>query len=431
MHAPLRSFPRSASDIAVPTAVGREPPRRHPLRRLWQRLPQSTRTKILGNVSRLVAPRPDRAPRGGFPIAIAGLYSTMSGIGEGARLAYAALEEAGMAPEAFDISSAFGQAELEAPARRAIVPGSAGTLVVHHNAPFLPHALWALGRTRVRGRRVVGYWAWEFPRIPDSWRPSLRYLHEIWVPSELTREAVAAATDLPVHVVPHPLPPATVTPDMRARLGLPANALIVLTAFHMGSAFTRKNPLAAIAAFRRAFGDAPDRLLAIKLIDHGASPVARNELERAIAGAPNIRLINVMLSPPDMAGLIAAADIVLSLHRSEGFGLVPAEAMQLGKPVVATGWSGNMDFMNERNSAPVSYDLVPVQDPYDGAFIADGQLWAEAHVDHAAEWLRRLAGDPQLRRRLGETACADIARQLSPAAFARNVADLITAGETA
>jgi glycosyltransferase involved in cell wall biosynthesis len=401
------------------------------MRRLWQRLPQHTRSQIIAGVSRIVAPVPDRAQRGGFPIAIAGLFSTMSGIGEGARLAYDALDGAGLAPCAFDISAAFGQAEIEGPVRRPIVPGSGGTLVVHHNAPFLPHALWALGRARVRGRRVVGYWAWEFPRIPEAWLPSLRYLHEIWVPSELTREAVAAATHLPVHVVPHPLPPPVVTPNMRARLGLPADALIVLTAFHMGSAFTRKNPLAAIAAFRRAFGDAPDRLLAIKLIDHGASPIARAELNRAIAGASNIRLLNVMLPPADMAGLVAAVDIVLSLHRSEGFGLVPAEAMQLGKPVVATGWSGNMDFMNERNSAPVSYDMVPVQDPYDGAFIADGQHWADAHVDHAADWLRRLAAEPELRQRLGDAARVDIARLLSPESFARNVTTLLQAGQPA
>ncbi|MFZ3360750.1 MAG: glycosyltransferase family 4 protein, partial [Xanthobacteraceae bacterium] len=414
--------------------TGHKPPRRRLLRRLWQRLPQDKRTQILSGVSRLIAPMADRAPRGGFPIAIAGLFSTMSGIGEGARLAYDALDGAGMAPAAFDISAAFGQAELAASPRRAIVPGSGGTLVVHHNAPFLPHALWTLGRARIRGRRIVGYWAWEFPRIPDSWRSSLRYLHEVWVPSELARQAVASATELPVHVVPHPLPPVSATPHMRARLGLPADALIVLTAFHMGSAFARKNPLAAIAAFRRAFGDAPDRLLAIKLIDHGASPIARRELERAIAGAPNIRLLNVMLPPADMSGLMADVDIVLSLHRSEGFGLVPAEAMQLGKPVVATGWSGNMDFMNENNSVPVAYRMVPAQDPYDGAFvpgIAQGQLWAEADVEHAAEWLRRLAAEPELRQRLGDAARADIAWQLSPESVARTVAGLLEAGKAA
>ncbi|MFZ0610465.1 MAG: glycosyltransferase [Xanthobacteraceae bacterium] len=431
----MQSLSRSASadQDASPSSEesGRAPPRRHPLRRLWQQLPQHRRSQIIAKVSRLLAPFPDRTPAGGFPIAIAGLYSTMSGIGEGARLAYDALEAAGMAPAAFDISAAFGQAEIAGPPRRAIVPGSGGTLVVHHNAPFLPHALWALGRARVRGRRVIGYWAWEFPRIPDSWRLSLPYLHEVWVPSELARQAVTSATDLPVHVVPHPLPPPSVTPNMRARLGLPADALIVLTAFHMGSAFTRKNPLAAIAAFRRAFGDAPNRILVIKLIDHGASPIAREALERAIAGASNIRLLNVMLPPADMSGLMADVDIVLSMHRSEGFGLVPAEAMQLGKPVVATGWSGNMDFMNARNSAPVSYRLVPVEDPYDGAFLADGQCWADADVEDAAAWLRRLAADPQLRRSLGEIAGADIARQLSPATIAGRIATLIEAAKAA
>ncbi len=428
------SLPRSmpgAPEATSPESsdAGKKPPRRHPLRRLWQRLPQHTRSQIINRVSRIVAPLPDRAPRGGMPIAIAGLFSTMSGIGEGARLAYDALEAAGMQPAAFDISAAFGQKEIEGPARRPIVPGTGGTLVVHHNAPFLPHALWALGRARVRGRRVIGYWAWEFPRIPQSWYPSFRYLHEIWVPSELARTAVASGTNLPVHIVPHPLPPPVVTPNMRARLGLPENVLIVLTAFHMGSAFTRKNPLAAIAAFRRAFGDASNVLLLVKVIDHGASPIAREALHRAIEGAANIRLLNVMLPPADMSGLMDAVDIVLSLHRSEGFGLVPAEAMQLGKPVVATGWSGNMDFMNAGNSAPVAYTMVPVQDPYDGAFIADGQLWAEADVEDAADWLRRLADEPDLRRSMGETARSEIAWQLSPRSVAQTIAKLLENGK--
>jgi glycosyltransferase involved in cell wall biosynthesis len=429
VHAPVP--PSSASVLPERGQNLSAPPRRKALRRLWQRLPQSTRTQILANVSRLIAPLPDRAPRGGMPIAIAGLYSTASGIGEGARLAYAALEEAGMAPAAFDLSAAFGQAELhDVPARRAITPGSGGTLVVFHNGPFLPHALWALGRERIRGRRIIGDWAWEFPRLPQSWRPSLGYLHEIWVPSSFCRESIAAATDLPVHVVPRPLPSLPVTPNMRERLGLPADALIVLTAFHFGSAFVRKNPIAAIAAFRRAFGDAPDRVLVIKVVDHGATR-ARRQLEQAIAGASNIRVVDVILSPPDMSGLLDAADIVTSLHRTEGFGLVPAEAMRLGKPVVATAWSGTMDFMNANNSALVSYDLVPVEDPYDGAFVADGQLWAEANVDHAADWLSRLAADPGLRQRIGNAARADISRQLSPETVARTIANLIEAGKAA
>ena len=355
----------------------------------------------------------------------------MSGIGEGARLAYDALEAAGMTPAAFDISAAFGQAELDGPG----ASSHRSRLRRHACRPpqrAVPAACLVGARTGTRPRpprhRLLGL---GISAIPDFWLPSLRYLHEIWVPSELTRVAVAAATDLPVRVVPHPLPPVTPTPNMRARLGLPADALIVLTAFHMGSAFTRKNPLAAIAAFRRAFGDAPDRLLAIKLIDHGASPIARDELDRAIAGAPNIRLINVMLPPAGHVRLdcrrrhrVVAAPLGGFRPGSRG----GDAARQAGR---GDGWSGNMDFMNERNSAPVSYDLVPVQDPYDGAFVADGQLWAEAQCRPC----RRLAA-PACRRagvaaRLGEAARADIARLLSPESFARTVAELIEVGNNA
>ena len=403
------------------------PPRRSALRRLWQRLPQNTRTQLLFDVSRMLAPMPDANPRGGFPIGIAGLFSTASGVGEGARLAYASLEAAGLAPTAFDLSPAFGQVELDEGARRRPVTPGAGSLIVHHNAPYLPHALWALGRARVRGRRIIGYWAWELPRLPTGWQASMRYLHEIWVPSTFTRDAVAAATDKPVHVMPHPLQPTAATPKMRGKFDLPEQALVVLNVFHLGSAFARKNPLAAVAAFRKAFGERADRVLAIKLIDNGAAG-ARRELNAAIAGAGNIRLIEGMLPEADMAGLMAAADIVISLHRSEGFGLVPAQAMALGKPVIATGWSGNLDFMNKNNSALVSYSLIPVRDP-EGAFQGDDQKWADANVDEAAEWLRRLAGDADLRARLGAAAAKDVAAQLSPKHFAKAVAELVEARE--
>ena len=214
-----------------------------------------------------------------------------------------------------------------------------------------------------------------------------------------------------------------VTPNMRGKLGLPADALVVLNVFHLGSAFARKNPLAAIAAFRTRLrrrarshpGDQADR-------QRRAARAA--QLDTAIAGASNIRLIEGMLPEADMAGLMAAADIVISLHRSEGFGLVPAQAMALGKPVVATGWSGNLDFMNARNSALVSYKLVPVEDPQ-GFFDVVGQKWADADVEHAAEWLRQLAASAELRARLGAAAATDVHAKLSPERFARTVGALV------
>ena len=397
----------------------------HPgtVRRLWRLLPQQTRLRLFFKLTQLIAPRPDRAARGGFPLAIAGLFSTASGVGEGGRLAYAALDSAGFAPAAFDLSATFGQEEFSTSVhRRPLSPGG-GSLIVHHNGPYVPHALWTLGHKLIRGRRIIGYWAWELPLLPAGWRPGFRFVHEVWVPSTFTRDAVAAATDLPVHVVPHPLPAMPVTPNMRGKLGLPADALVVLNVFHIGSAFARKNPLAAIAAFRRAFGDAPDRILAIKVIDNGAR-AARELLDAAIAGASNIRLIEGTLPEAGMAGLMAAADIVISLHRSEGFGLVPAQAMALGKPVVATAWSGNLDFMNARNSALVSYKLVPVEDPQ-GFFDVVDQKWADADIGHAADWLRQLGSSAELRANLGATAAADVHAMLSPERFARTVGELV------
>jgi len=404
------------------------PPRRSALRRLWQLLPQSTRRQLLFDLSRAIAPLPNAHPTGGFPVGIAGMMTSAGGLGEGARLAYAALEAGGYSPSAYDLSPAFGQVELsDTSERRPVVPGS-GTLIVHHNGPFMPHALWALGRARLQSRRVVGYWAWELPRLPEDWQPGFRYAHEIWVPSTFTRDAIAAATDKPVHVLPHPLSTGAVTPNMRGKLGLPSDALLVLNAVHLGSSFARKNPLAAIHAFRRAFGDARDRVLVIKLVAAGATEWAQRALGEAIAGASNIRLIDSMLPEADMLGLMAASDIVISLHRSEGFGLVPAQAMSLGKPVIATGWSGNLEFMTDENSALVPYSLIPVDDP-EGTFGVDGQRWADADAGAAAEWLKRLADSSELRAKLGAAAACDVAAQLSPQRFAKNVASLIEAGE--
>ena len=228
----------------------------------------------------------------------------------------------------------------------------------------MPHALWALGRAQVRERRIVGYWAWELPQSASRCgRPGFRFVHEIWVPSQLSP------------ATPLPRPPTSPCMSCRIRcrhashaeharkLDLPDDALIVLNVFHLGSAFTRKNPLAAIAAFRRAFGERRHRMLVIKLIDNAAGHARQRGLHEAIAGASNIRLIEGMLPEADMAGLMAASDIVISLHRSEGFGLVPAQAMHLGKPVIATAWSGNLEFMTKRNSALVPYSLVPVARP--------------------------------------------------------------------
>jgi glycosyltransferase involved in cell wall biosynthesis len=228
----------------------------------------------------------------------------------------------------------------------------------------------------------------------------LRFAHEIWVPSRFTAAAVARHTSLPVRVVPHPVPPVA-----GATAATGGGRLTVLVAFDMRSGFLRKNPLAAIAAFRQAYGDDPGTRLIVKVSQAAAYPPGWQALQTAVAGAGNIELTDRLLDATAMAALLDAADIVLSLHRAEGFGLVLAEAMQRGKAVVATGWSGNADFLTVENSCPVAYTLVPARDPQ-GSYDYPDQQWADPDVADAARQLCALR-DAGLRSRLGAKALGD------------------------
>jgi glycosyltransferase involved in cell wall biosynthesis len=176
--------------------------------------------------------------------------------------------------------------------------------------------------------------------------------------------------------------------------------VVVLVSFNLASSFVRKNPLAAVAAFRAAFGDRADRVLVLKVGHPGHFPEDFSLLRDAVAGMANVRIETREMAVGEVHALTACADIVLSLHRSEGFGLVPAEAMLLGRAVVATGWSGNMDFMDADSAALVPFTLVPARDPR-GVLEVPGAVWAEPDVGAAAEALRRLADDPAARAALG------------------------------
>lgn len=196
----------------------------------------------------------------------------------------------------------------------------------------------------------------------------------------------------------------------------------MLTAFDMGSSYARKNPRAAIAAFRTAFGDDPTCRLILKVGHADDAGWAMADLEAAIAGAGNIVLLRETLSSDERTALVAAADVVLSLHRAEGFGLLLAEAMAQAIPAVATGWSGNLDFMSKGDSALIDYRLIPADDPQ-GTYACSNAHWADADIGQAAAWLARLRDDPAMRRRMGSAARAAVERTLSLDAYRRAIGD--------
>ena len=341
-------------------------------------------------------------------LAITGELDRPSGLGEGARLLLHALDALGL------------PAYAVRPGDRPAPPGV--PLLVVGTAASLPLHLLRLGRVHLRGRTVIGHWSWELPTVPPAWHDGLRFVHRIWAPSEFTAAALRSM-GRDVTVVLHPVAASPPKPSSLGReaFGLPADAHVTLVMFNLGSSFERKNPLAAIAAHRLAFGNRPDRILLLHVGNPHHFPADFARLHAAAGG--NVRLHTRDLSRSDSHALLACCDVVLSLHRSEGFGLVPAEAMLLGKPVVATDWSATTEFLDGSCGAPVPSRLVPARDPR-GVFEAPGALWADPDIGAAAAWLTRLADDPELRCRIGHAARQAASTRLGPATLGSAIGSL-------
>jgi glycosyltransferase involved in cell wall biosynthesis len=354
------------------------------------------------------------APRPGL-VCVVGFHGSVLGIGEAARAFSAALRAAGAEVVDWDISARFGHDVRLGGDYVAAPPAETATLAVHLNPRELVQLVAMTGGAPFRGRFCVGCWAWELEQVPKSWTAALRYVDEVWTPSRFVADAVGdiAPPGLPVRILPHPLSPSEAAPD-RAAFGLPDDAVVVLTAFDVRSGFTRKNPIAAVRAFRAARVLAPGpAVMVCKVAGVEGAPDLAAALKAEIGVVGDVRLMTDWLTGAQMAALTASCDIVLSLHRSEGFGLLPAQAMLAGKAVVATGWSGNLEFMTGDDSVLIDYTLVPVpvRDPQ--GLYGHGR-WAEPDADQAAAKLAALIADAGARRVLGERAEERVARRLDP-----------------
>ncbi|MBX7165479.1 MAG: glycosyltransferase [Pirellulales bacterium] len=262
----------------------------------------------------------------------------------------------------------------------------------------------------------IGMWTWELEHVPDYWLPVLDQVDEVWVPSRFVAEAVRKATDLPVVRVPYCVELGEVEPFDRGELGLRADDYVFLFMFDNSSVMARKNPLAVVEAFKRAFALDDRAALVLKVGRSDYDGCSFADLRRATSNH-NIRLWTAPLSRGRTYGLIDACDCYVSLHRSEGFGLTLAEAMLLGKPVIGTAWSGNMDFMTNENSLPVAYDLVDV--PAGLPFYESGNRWAEASMAQASDQMRWAFEHRSAARQIGEVARQQVGSWLSSATVGR------------
>ncbi|MFZ2266574.1 MAG: glycosyltransferase [Azonexus sp.] len=266
---------------------------------------------------------------------------------------------------------------------------------------------------------TIGFWHWEQPELPAHLHAAFALLDEVWVPSTFVHDAIAPVSPVPVCKIPHALQCRPTPGSERAQFGLPGDKLMALVMYDFHSYQYRKNPQAAIAAYRLAAKKHPHLTLVIKTINSMEHVAAYAELRDSVQDLPNVFFIDEYLTRQQTWDLQSCCDILLSLHRAEGFGLAPAEMMHMGKSVIATGWSANMDFMTNDNSMPVRYQLKPLEQDL-GAYPA-GPLWAEADIEHAAWCLDQLASRPDLARQLGQKAAQDIRQQLSPQTVGRQI----------
>lgn len=284
------------------------------------------------------------------------------------------------------------------------------------------------GRELFADRINVGYWPWELSHWPQEWNHLLALVDEVWVSSPHTMQALQPVSATPVRLMPMAVEVGPIAHRTRATFGLPEKAFLFLFAFDLNSFAKRKNPKACVLAFLNAFPRGvdfgADRVgLAIKVHPPSTSNREWDELKELQLRDTRIHLIEETLNRPDLLALYSACDCFVSLHRAEGFGRSIAEAMLLGKPVIATGYSGNMAFNNEENALLVKYnisELVEGDYPY-----GNGQCWAEPSIQDAAQQMRRVFEKSAIIKILAGNGKKTINSKHHPSVVGQQYADVI------
>lgn len=251
------------------------------------------------------------------------------------------------------------------------------------------------GMKAFAGRYNIGLWPWELPVWPESCRHAYAFVDEIWGISEYTAHAHRFASPRPVVPMTLPVSLGEVGSQGRKDFGLPERAYLYCFAFDINSSAVRKNPEGLIAAFQRAFPrkTGEDVGLVLKISHPETGCALWDRIRKAAAKDRRIHLVEKTMRRTELLALFNACDCFVSLHRAEGFGRCLAEALLLGKQVVATGFSGNRDFCQEPRVALVRHRMVPLK-PGDYMW-GEGQEWADPDLDHAAALLRSVRENPR------------------------------------
>lgn len=230
---------------------------------------------------------------------------------------------------------------------------------------------------------------WEFDTWPRSHAYYFEGLSEVWAPSEFVRKAYQSVAPIPVVKMPLVVELPEAPASNRADYGLGDDETVFMYLFDFNSTVARKNPFGLIEAFKNAFPSEKNVKLVIKTLYKNVNSDYEGIFRRLAAEDARIVVVDKVMSRVDLVGFMKMADAYVSLHRSEGFGRTLAEAMLLRIPVIATNYSGVVDFFDASTGFPVRYSLVsPEKSDY--ALVENDTRWAEPDLAHAADLMRRL-----------------------------------------
>lgn len=346
--------------------------------------------------SRIIRSTVARPPYTDLRVEIIGFFESATGMGEAARNCAKELKNANLRVRTVALEKAFlKKSELEWDFENTLLPDETVNLRIFHvNPDQLSWAIsQAIGKKAFAQSYNIGYWAWELPRIPNNWSDALSYINEIVTPSNFSAAAIQnSAPEASVTVVPHTIKTDFSVQPMRQQLNIPKDAFLVSTIFRPDSSLERKNPMALIASFLNAFTDQDNAYLVLKT-HCGENKTAFNEIKALCQNRKHIQIVDKIWTREQINGLIKDSDIYASLHRSEGFGLTLAEAKRIGTPVMATGWSGNMDFCTEKDTILVNYDLIGVASSHPAFKNMKSCYWANPDIEQVSQLLRHFYSD--------------------------------------
>lgn len=376
---------------------------------------RAVKTKIYKNTFsdfsevKLLPPQPDNFVRG---VNLITNIRVDSGVGQGSRMAARSLCHSG---------EPFGIYNTGYPREESMTDTSCdaylteeipyGVNLVYVNYQEYGEVFYHLGRSFFDRKYNIAFWVWELEEFPKVWTGCMDLVDEIWTPSEHSAAGMRKHTTKPVKVMPHAVTAPCDEEADRKWFGLPEDKFLYLAAYDSGSGMMRKNPQAVVESFQKAFSPTDKRVgLVIKI--SGKAHKDRELLEKTFAEYDNIYFIDKTLSRGQMNSLIRCADVYVSLHRAEGFGLVMAEAMLLGTPCIATNWSANVEFMGPDRACMVDYTLTQVPGEVE-LFGGEGR-WADADTDCAAACMKRLLEDSSFYEKLRGAGQAYVREHLSP-----------------